>query len=101
MSEYNNCIINEGIANDIELIVNPTGSDNIDWKKLSELFEQVLIESDKRSERELARNAKLFADEKSKGKLKELIKSNLSTFVSGTFANLAGGLLLDMIKGFM
>ena len=103
MSEenYNKCIINNGTAGDLILNANEGNSESVDLKKFSELLDTVLTESDVRHERELAVKAKHFADRKEKGKLRELIASNLSSFVSGTFATLAGGALLEMIKALL
>lgn len=95
---YNKCIINNGYAKDLIMNTNEGNSESVDLKELSELLEMVLTESNVRTERELAVKAKHFADRKEKGKLKELIKANWSSFVSGTFATLAGGALLEMLK---
>lgn len=98
---YNKCIINNGYAGDLILNANEGNSEGVDLKKFSELLDMVLTESDVRLERELAVKAKHFADRKEKGKLRELIAANLSSFVSGTFATLAGGALLEMIKALL
>lgn len=98
---YDGCIINNGKARDMILYANEGNSEGVDLKKFSELLDTVLTESDVRLERELAVKAKHFADRKEKGKLKELIKTNWSSFVSGTFATLAGGALLEMIKALL
>ena len=98
---YNKCIINNVYAGDLILNANEGNSEGVDLKKFSELLDMVLTESDVRLERELAVKAKHFADRKEKGKLRELIAANLSSFVSGTFATLAGGALLEMIKALL
>lgn len=98
---YNKCIINNGYAKDLIMNTNEGNSEGVDLKKFSELLDTVLTESDVRLERELAVKAKHFADRKEKGKLRELIAANLSSFVSGTFATLAGGALLEMIKALL
>ena len=95
---YNKCIINNGYAKVLNMNTGEGNSESVDLKKFSELLDTVLTESDVRLERELAVKAKHFADRKEKGKLKELIKTNWSSFVSGTFATLAGGALLEMFK---
>ena len=98
---YNKCIINNGYAKVLSMNTNEGNSESVDLKELSKLFEMVLTESDIRTERELAVKAKHFADRKEKGKLKELIAANLSSFASGTFATLAGGALLEMLKNLL
>lgn len=95
---YDRCIINNGYAEVMNMNTGEGNSESVDLKKFSELLDTVLTESDVRLERELAVKAKHFADRKEKGKLRELIAANLSSFVSGTFATLAGGALLEMIK---
>lgn len=95
---YNGCVFNNGYAEKIEMNINGSNSECVDLKKLSELLEVVLIESDMSSERKLALKAKNLADEKEKGKLKAFIEENWSAFTSGTFATLVGGVLVEMFK---
>lgn len=101
VDNYNKCIINNGYAKDLIMNTNEGNSESVDLKELSELLEMVLTVSDVRTERELAVKAKHFADRKEKGKLKKLIAENLSSFASGTFATLAGGTLLEIIKALL
>ncbi len=80
---------------------NDFGKNDLNLKELSEMLENVLTGSDVRHERELAADAKRFADKKEKENLKKFILENLSSFTSGTFATLAGGALLEMIKALL
>ena len=45
--------------------------------------------------------ANVSVPQKEKNMLKQLIESNIGTFTSGTFATLAGGPLLEMVKKLM
>lgn len=96
---YNKCFINDhGEVNGPVIIGDDIGKDDFDFIMFSELLDRILVESDNKTERKYAVMAKHYADGKEKNKLKQLIKSNLVTFTSGTFATLAGGVLLEMVK---
>lgn len=97
-NNYNQCMINNGYAEIMNLNANESNTEGVDLEKLSALLEVVLIESDMSSERNLALKAKNFADKNEKGKLKEFVKENLSAFTSGAFATLVGGVLVEMFK---
>lgn len=103
-----NTLDNSGNINGDVSIGTGNNNGNIDFRKndfnfkeLSEMFEKVIKWSDVKLECELAADAKHFADKKEKENLKKFIVENLSSFTSGTFATLAGGALLEMIKALL
>lgn len=97
--ELNESVLNTGITGDIYInSCNSYLNDNFDFDEFYKFLESVLIESDSKHERECAAKAKELAKNHDKIKLKQLISENKSAFTSGTFATLAGGILLEMIK---
>lgn len=70
----------------------------IDYEKLKILLYTVANISNNNQEKQYAIHAANLCD-KDKHSLKSYIIDNISSFVSGTFATVAGGMLLEMIQG--
>lgn len=101
-TDYIKCFINDhGEVNGPVIIGDDIGREDFDYTKFSKLLNEMLVESDNKDERKCAVIAKQYADGKEKNMLKQLIESNIGTFTSGTFATLAGGALLEMVKKLM
>ncbi|MCH5193361.1 MAG: hypothetical protein J1F11_05315 [Oscillospiraceae bacterium] len=99
--EFKKSVINNGITGHIFIDSdnNIVGlNDDFDFDELSELLEAVSIESDIMQERKYAAEAKKYADKHDQKSLKKFISENKSAFTSGTFATVAGGVLLELIK---
>ncbi|MCM1525026.1 MAG: hypothetical protein NC120_11265 [Ruminococcus sp.] len=92
-----NSVINSGEING-PVIIGSDSSNEIDYEKFSKLLNDVIINSNDRTERTYALEAKEYADEEEHNKLRQLISNNFAAFTSGTFATLAGGVLLEMVK---
>ena len=104
--ELKNSVVNYGIAGNITIGTNNivgskdvvNSNDSFDFEELSELLEAVSIESDSKQERKYAAEAKKYSDKHDKKSLKQFISERESAFTSGTFATVAGGVLLELIK---
>lgn len=72
--------------------------DNFDYSKLSALLTRVILDSNDKTERYYAQDAKDFIEKDDKAGLKNFIKKNWSTFVSGTFSSIAGGALTKLFE---
>lgn len=98
--ELEKSVINYGITGHIFIDSDRNvvdSNESFDFDELSNLLERVLIESDNRQEREYAAKAKEIAKDHDKKSIKEFIKARESAFTSGTFATVAGGVLLALI----
>ena len=98
--ELEKSVINYGITGNIFIDSDRNvvdSNESFDFDELSNLLERVLIESDNRQEREYAAEAKEIAKDHDKKSIKEFIKARESAFTSGTFATVAGGVLLALI----
>ena len=99
--ELEKSVINYGSAGDIIIGDNNDltkySNESFDFDSFSKLLGKVLIESDNRQEREYAAEAKEIAKDHDKKSIKEFIKARESAFTSGTFATVAGGVLLALI----
>lgn len=83
----------EGDGNTLEnKIYNDCGNDFITY------LDEVIVYSDSKHERECALNAKKLYESNKRSELKKYLMKNISTFTSGTFATVAGGLLIELIK---
>ncbi len=104
--EIRDSVLNQGITGNIVVgennIVDSNGvtysNNDFDFDELSKTLEKVLIESDIRQERKYAAEAKKYADKHDQKSLKKFISDNKIAFTSGTFATVAGGVLLELIK---
>ena len=100
-----NSVINEGsggieIGGDIIFNVNDNSID-IDYEKIAKLLDDVRKKSNDKNEIMCAAVAKQYVDDGNEKGLRKYIKANLSTFTTGTFATLAGGVLLELLRPFM
>lgn len=64
-------------------------------------LDEVAINSDSRKERKYAIKAKKIYNQNGMVGLKKFFTDNLSSFTTGTFATVSGGLLYDFIKGLL
>lgn len=96
---YKNCIVNTGNAHDITLNINGNNSNSdFNFEEFSKLLDDMLKKCEDQNERLCALEAQRYADKKDESNLKQYLKDNFPTFSNGTFATLAGGLLLEMVK---
>lgn len=71
---------------------------NRNYNHFTDYLEEIIINSNNKKERECASKAKnLYTSNKHKD-LKTFIIENITTFSTGTFATVAGGLLLNIIQ---
>ena len=85
-TKYNKCYINDhGTVSGPVIIGDNVSHDDIDYTKLSKLLGDVLVDSDDKTERICALEARQYADQQDKNKLKQFINTNLNTFTNGTF----------------
>lgn len=77
---------------------NITAWNDEDFKNLSDYLESVMIISESLKERECASKAKKLVTSSNHQDLKSFIIDNISTFTTGTFATVAGGMLLNIIQ---
>ncbi len=68
------------------------------FKHLPDYLESVMIYSDSLEERKCASEAKKLFISNNHQDLKSFIIENISTFTTGTFATVAGGMLLSIIQ---
>lgn len=100
-NNYKDCMIISGKVNKAVIVNKNTYSESVNLDELSELLDKLIVESNSETERKYAITAKNYANKQNRTELVNLIKANFSTFTSGTFATLAGGFLLEMIKKLM
>lgn len=107
--EFNlkNCSISGGVLNNSVLgdnnhyvKGNEFNSSNIE-STLLDCLDKVAINSDSRKERKYAIKARKIYNQNGMTSLKKFIIDNLNSFTTGTFATVAGGLLYDIIQGFL
>ena len=109
--EVNNSVLNKGITGDIIIgngnnvdsknVTVPNNiysNDDFDFDKPSELLEKVSIDSKIRQEGKCAAKEKQYANKHDPKSFKKFISDNKIAFTSGTFATVAGGLLLNLIN---
>lgn len=101
MSEINfyDCSISDG-----GVLKNGRVGDNIYQNTstyFTNVFNEVIMQSNDKQERELAQQAKDLCEANNRNALKQLFINNLASFSSGTFATVTGGLLLQAIKNFI
>lgn len=68
------------------------------FKNLPDYLENVMINSESLKERECASKAKKLVISNNHQGLKTFIIDNISTFTTGTFATVAGGMLLNIVQ---
>lgn len=72
---------------------------NVDlYRTLQEYLDEVLIKSPNETERKCAVEAKKLCKNAKSDKMKKFIIDNLQTLMTGTFANVAGGMLCELFK---
>jgi len=89
---------NATIINENETITEYKIYPEIDYEQFKILLHTVANLSNNNQEKQHAIHAAELCD-KDKHSLKSYIVENISSFVSGTFATVAGGMLLEMIQG--
>ena len=92
-----NSITNSNILDGATVISNDKIS-AIDYDELKSLLNVVVSKSINEEEKQHAVHAVELCGKKDKNLLKSYIMENISSFVTGTFATVAGGLLQNMIQ---
>ena len=95
--EISGCTIYEGVLKEGHV------GDNIyqNMPTYFKYFNAVVDESNNEMERKLAERAKKLYQTENHAALKKLLTNNITAFTSGTFATVAGGLLLQAITDFI
>lgn len=96
---FNNCEIDK--MQNADEITNINYGDtyhSYDYKILEQHFDTVNKSSNDPDECKLALEAKKLCSKHDQKGLRALVKAHIPDFTSGTFATVAGGLLLEMIK---
>ena len=97
INSFNNGNNNEYVDGD-----NITNSfNNIDYNYFTNYLEEIIKNSDDIKERKCAEKAKNLYNEHKHKELKSFIIQNITTFSTGTFATVAGGLLLNIIQNIL
>lgn len=67
-------------------------------RTLQEYLDEVLIKSSNEAERKCAVEVKKLCKDGKSDKMKKFIFDNLQTLMTGTFSNVAGGMLCELLK---
>ncbi len=104
-TKFENCTINGGILDGAIFGDNNNIIHGNQINKESDNFVNYLDEllkiSDSSVEKECAKQAKILYLNNDKKTLKDFIIENIATFTTGTFATVAGGLLLNAIQNIL
>ncbi len=98
-SEISGGIFNHSVLGNNNNIVLKTSSNDKD--NFCSYLDYIILNSESPEERKCASDAKILYQKGEKDKLKRLIIDNIATFAAGTFSTLAGGALLEIIKGIL
>lgn len=74
---------------------------NLDYNHFTNYLEEIIKNSDNIKERKCAEKAKNLYNTNKHKELKSFIIQNITTFSTGTFATVAGGLLLNIIQNIL
>lgn len=98
-SEISGGVLNGAVIGENNRVIHV--AHNNDTDKFCDYLSYIILNSDSLEERQCASGAKIRYKRGEKSELKKFIIDNLATFSSGTFATLAGGALLEIIKGIL
>lgn len=104
-TKFENCTINGGIldgaiiGDDNKII--QIDSNNVSSDNFIKYLDELINTSNNLKEKECAQQAKKLYNRKDIKSLKNFIIENITTFTTGTFATVAGGLLLNAIQNIL